>query len=220
MPITTFGEAEQAITALQTTIQSLMRKDVGTIILSANEVPPPDCVRCDGRMYDMTDVNNRHLADLFAVIGRTFGGDGVQTFMVPELRGEFVRIWDDGMRGDGPVDAPRAFGSAQDWTTGMSRDVFVTLADGNHDHGGSTGGQSRNHTHSASASGDSAQGGKNTFGDGEERGVNGRVTVTIGEASVEHTHGIAASGTHSHAIAGGDHETRPRNVALAAYIRF
>lgn len=49
-------------------------------------------------------------ADLFASIGTTFGnGDGFNTFHLPDLRGEFVRGWDDG-RG---VDAGRGFGSWQ-----------------------------------------------------------------------------------------------------------
>lgn len=49
-------------------------------------------------------------AALFAAIGTTFGvGDGSTTFTLPDLRGEFIRGWDDG-RG---VDSGRAFGSAQ-----------------------------------------------------------------------------------------------------------
>ncbi|AEI76704.1 phage tail protein [Cupriavidus necator N-1] len=49
-------------------------------------------------------------SDLWNEIGSTFGaGDGSTTFNLPELRGEFLRGWDDG-RG---VDAGRAFGSAQ-----------------------------------------------------------------------------------------------------------
>jgi len=49
-------------------------------------------------------------ADLFAAIGSTFGnGDGFNTFNLPDLRGEFLRGWDDG-RG---VDAGRALGSWQ-----------------------------------------------------------------------------------------------------------
>lgn len=47
---------------------------------------------------------------LFAAIGTTFGaGDGSTTFNVPDLRGEFMRGWDDG-RG---VDSGRGFGTAQ-----------------------------------------------------------------------------------------------------------
>lgn len=55
-------------------------------------------------------VSRTAYADLFLAIGTTFGaGDGFTTFNLPDLRGEFVRGWDDG-RG---VDAGRAFGSAQ-----------------------------------------------------------------------------------------------------------
>lgn len=55
-------------------------------------------------------VSRTTYADLFAAIGTTFGiGDGSTTFNVPDLRGEFLRGWDDG-RG---VDSGRSFGSTQ-----------------------------------------------------------------------------------------------------------
>lgn len=55
-------------------------------------------------------VSRSAYADLFAAIGTTFGaGDGFNTFNLPDLRGEFIRGWDDG-RG---VDSGRAFGGQQ-----------------------------------------------------------------------------------------------------------
>lgn len=55
-------------------------------------------------------VSRTTYAALFAAIGTTFGaGNGSTTFNVPDLRGEFIRGWDDG-RG---VDGGRAFGSVQ-----------------------------------------------------------------------------------------------------------
>ena len=55
-------------------------------------------------------VNRTTYATLFAAIGTTFGvGDGSTTFNLPDLRGEFIRGWDDG-RG---IDSGRAFGSLQ-----------------------------------------------------------------------------------------------------------
>lgn len=55
-------------------------------------------------------VSRTTYAALFSVIGTTFGvGDGSTTFALPDLRGEFPRGWDDG-RG---VDSGRSFGSAQ-----------------------------------------------------------------------------------------------------------
>lgn len=55
-------------------------------------------------------VSRTVYAGLFAAIGTTAGpGDGSTTFNVPDLRGEFLRAWDDG-RG---IDVGRTFGSAQ-----------------------------------------------------------------------------------------------------------
>jgi microcystin-dependent protein len=55
-------------------------------------------------------VSRTLYANLFAVIGTRFGaGDGKTTFNLPDLRGEFLRGWDDG-RG---VDIGRVLGSYQ-----------------------------------------------------------------------------------------------------------
>ena len=55
-------------------------------------------------------VSRTAYAALFAAIGTTYGaGDGRSTFNLPDLRGEFIRGWDDG-RG---VDTGHLFGSAQ-----------------------------------------------------------------------------------------------------------
>ena len=58
-------------------------------------------------------VSRTAYANLFAAIGTTFGaGDGFNTFNLPDLRGEFIRGWDDA-RG---IDGGRAFGSWQKGT--------------------------------------------------------------------------------------------------------
>ncbi|WZL14749.1 hypothetical protein [Vibrio phage vB_VpaM_XM1] len=55
-------------------------------------------------------VSRTAYADLFAKVGTFWGpGDGSTTFNVPDLRGEFIRTWDDG-RG---VDSGRSFGTFQ-----------------------------------------------------------------------------------------------------------
>ncbi|MCW3478957.1 tail fiber protein [Neisseriaceae bacterium JH1-16] len=55
-------------------------------------------------------VSRSTYAALFAALGTQFGaGDGVNTFNLPDLRGEFLRALDDGRS----VDAGRALGSAQ-----------------------------------------------------------------------------------------------------------
>ena len=77
----------------------------GTIITFAGSTAPTGYLVCDGSAVDRVTY-----ADLFAVCGTTYGsGDGSTTFNLPDLRGEFVRGWDDG-RG---LDSGRAFASTQ-----------------------------------------------------------------------------------------------------------
>lgn len=66
-------------------------------------------------------VSRTTYAALFAAIGTTFGvGDGISTFNLPDMRGEFPRGFDDG-RG---VDVGRVFGSAQAGTRFPSLYVY------------------------------------------------------------------------------------------------
>lgn len=66
---------------------------------------PDGWLPCNGATISRTTYSR-----LFTVIGTTYGaGDGTTTFNIPDLRGEFIRGFDDG-RG---VDAGRAFGSGQ-----------------------------------------------------------------------------------------------------------
>lgn len=59
---------------------------------------------------DGSEISRTTYADLYAAIGDVGGaGDGSTTFDLPDMRGEFLRGWDDG-RG---VDAGRVFGSSQ-----------------------------------------------------------------------------------------------------------
>ena len=77
----------------------------GSILLTAASAPPEGYLAANGAAVSRTAY-----ADLFGVISTAYGaGDGVSTFNLPDLRGEFLRGWDAG-RG---VDAGRAIGSAQ-----------------------------------------------------------------------------------------------------------
>ncbi|MBO6808843.1 phage tail protein [Thalassospira sp.] len=79
--------------------------EIGSVSAFAMPTPPTGWLVCDGSAISRTEY-----ADLFATIGTLWGhGDEVTTFNLPDLRGEFVRGFDDG-RG---VDDGRAFGSAQ-----------------------------------------------------------------------------------------------------------
>lgn len=77
----------------------------GSVIWYAKSTAPAGYLKCNGALLSRTTY-----ASLFAVIGTTFGaGDGSTTFALPDLRGEFIRVWDDGRS----VDAGRVFGSNQ-----------------------------------------------------------------------------------------------------------
>lgn len=81
----------------------------GGVIYYAASTAPAGWLECNGAAISRTAY-----ANLFAVVGTTFGaGDGSTTFNLPDLRGEFIRGWDDG-RG---VDAGRSLGSTQGATT-------------------------------------------------------------------------------------------------------
>lgn len=78
---------------------------VGQVIFTAGGVAPAGFLKCDG-----SEVSRITYAALFAVCGTTYGvGNGSTTFALPDLRGEFVRGWDDA-RG---IDAGRGIGSSQ-----------------------------------------------------------------------------------------------------------
>ena len=77
----------------------------GTVIYHGSTSAPTGYLKANGAA-----ISRSTYADLFAAIGTTFGaGDGSSTFTLPDLRGEFLRGWDDA-RG---VDGSRTFGSAQ-----------------------------------------------------------------------------------------------------------
>jgi microcystin-dependent protein len=55
---------------------------LGEIKLFAGNIEPPGWLFCDGRLLRISD----HTA-LFEVVGNSFGGDGLTTFGIPDLRG-------------------------------------------------------------------------------------------------------------------------------------
>ena len=77
----------------------------GMIAPFAMSTAPTGWIECDGSAVSRTTY-----ADLFTALGTTHGsGDGSSTFNVPDLRGEFIRGWDNGKG----TDSGRTFGSSQ-----------------------------------------------------------------------------------------------------------
>jgi phage-related tail fiber protein len=163
----------------------------GTVIHVAQTSAPTGYLKANGAAVSRTVY-----AALFSAIGTTFGaGDGSSTFNLPDLRGEFVRGWDDA-RG---VDSGRAIGSAQ---AGMF---------GAHSHAGS------------SASTASAGSHSHTIARVDDD--NGSLSVQVLNGGNGQTVSTNAAGDHTHTVSvsiasDGGAETRPRNVALLAVIKF
>lgn len=85
--------------------QLLQAVPSGLMAYYTGTTAPPGWIKANG-----AEVSRTVYANLFAAIGTRFGaGDGHSTFNLPDMRGEFVRGWDDG-RG---IDLGRVFGSVQ-----------------------------------------------------------------------------------------------------------
>lgn len=220
-------QAISTITDLQDTLNAII--PVGIVLSFARSTPPSGFLACNGAAVSRTTYSG-----LFAIIGTTFGaGDGSTTFNIPDLRGEFVRGWDDG-RG---VDAARAFGSAQadafrTHTHTVDPPSTATSSD-THNHSvdpPSTSTSSDTHSHTVSAVGGGTQWAHQS--DGAWRHDDGASTKTTNSNTHGHTVNIAAfnsaSDTHSHTVdiavfnsgSTGGTETRPRNVALLMCIKY
>ena len=77
----------------------------GLVSYFANTSAPTGYIECNGAA-----VSRSTYSALFAAIGVTHGsGNGTSTFNVPDLRGEFIRGWDNSKG----VDNGRSFGSSQ-----------------------------------------------------------------------------------------------------------
>lgn len=134
---------------------------LGQVAYFAYSAAPTGWLKANG-----AEVSRTAYAALFAIIGTKFGvGDGATTFNLPDLRGEFVRGWDDA-RG---VDASRVFGSNQ------AQDI-------------------QPHTHAIYMSGTNTSYGSQGTGSGTGKYIQTGSTGTT--------------------------ETRPRNVALLACIKY
>ena len=65
---------------------------VGLMTLHGAPTPPDFHLECDG-----SEVDRVTFGDLFAVIGTDWGvGDGSTSFNLPDVRGQFIRGWDNG----------------------------------------------------------------------------------------------------------------------------
>ncbi|MCM2317942.1 MAG: phage tail protein [Pseudomonas sp.] len=215
-PATDSSEILATTKALQASKKAVEDPMVGQVATFAMSSAPAGWLKANGAAVSRTTY-----AALFAKIGTLYGaGNGSTTFTLPDLRGQFPRYWDDG-RG---IDAGRGIGSDQDG------------AIQSHGHTGSTSG-SGGHTHTASSSSGGAH--SHLVKEGNTRPVSsGGDTLTSGDdytQSIAYHSNTSSDGDHTHAItvtaivdhthpvtisATGGAETRPRNTALLACIKY
>jgi microcystin-dependent protein len=156
----------------------------GSIIYHAGSSAPSGYVKANG-----ASLSTSTYAALFSAIGYTFGGSG-GSFNVPDLRGEFLRGWDDS-RG---VDSGRSFGSSQ-------LDQMQRLTGGYN--------TSAEHFNIGSGSG--------VFNDYR---VGGARNSGIGYGNATRLDFDSANSPSARVSSSTSGETRPRNIALLACIKY
>ena len=93
-------------TALQTKLIAI--NPTGSIVAMAVSTVPNGYLECDGSAISRTTYST-----LFSVLGELYGvGDGSTTFNLPDLRGQFLRGWDNGKG----IDTGRSIGTTQNGT--------------------------------------------------------------------------------------------------------
>ena len=177
----------------------------GSVFCLAVNTVPTGYVKCNGQSYSRTGT----YAALFAVIGTTYGSADSNHFNVPDLRGEFIRGFDDG-RG---VDNGRSINDPQ-------------------------GGENAQHSHSYGNSGISVSGANHnhnirglslqpsianvgiTLGSGQGYQIGYRTNDNVTtDAAVKDSGTLSLSGTVGITINNQGSEARPRNIAMLYIIK-
>lgn len=225
---TTWIQLADAATALQLAPPGLFG-------LFATPTPPAGWLRMNGAALSRLTYSN-----LYAAIGTMYGAPDSSTFAIPDVRGEFIRCLDDG-RG---VDPGRGIGNWQGASFQSHWHGGTALFVGDHAHGASAWTDVQGwHGHAVVDNGhlhplgfgvisDQPGGGPPWASIGGNpsayRYQTAAATANIGIAGDGlHAHNvgvsIGAAGGHQHAIQTdwqGGTETRPRNIALLACIKY
>lgn len=201
------------ITFSNTTVTNTDLIPAGTLICRASTTVPAGFFYCNGQAVSRTTYSV-----LFGRIGTSFGaGDGTTTFNVPDLRGEFLRGWDDA-RGVDSGRAIRTFQGGQNLSHGHNVSGF----NANHTHSGNTGGASSNHSHQYQRPNDGNRPVQSSTGTCNQGDF---VDNTSGESN-GHSHGFGTGGfnaNHFHGLNSSNNSgtvPRPRNWSLAYFIKF
>jgi len=170
---------------------------VGTILTFAANNPPSGFLECNGAA-----ISRSTYASLFGIVSTTYGvGDGSSTFALPDLRGQFVRGWDN----SAGVDSGRSFASSQ------------TDQNKNHTHTTDSQSLTGSVSHLSATLAQNPGSASGVFSKGSSASAVGAPSGGSGSAAA-----LGFDGTHSHTISssGGGTEARPKNIALMYVIKF
>lgn len=188
----------------------------GSVFFFAASAPPTGYLECNG-----ASVATATYPTLFAVTGYLYGGAGAN-FNLPDLRGKFIRGWDDG-RG---VDTGRVFGSPQADIVGPHAHNMTdpththTISQSQHAHTVFDPGHA--HQLNANTNRQAVGAGSDAFGSfSGGTGTTSNLTgITLGAANANVTNNAAATGVTTQTTGSGlDTETRVKNVALLPCIK-
>ena len=174
-----------------TTTSGMGFNPVGTVIWFAGSTAPTGYLKCNGDAIPngtgtVQSVSSNYSA-LYAIVGCN----------LPDIRGEFIRGWDDGKG----TDSGRSIRTSQ---TGQNdahtHTATSSVTDPGHNHSGTT--DAARETSSKTGSGDT-----------HNKVVNSSRSLTI----ANNTTGISVTTTNA---SQGGNEARPRNIALLACIKY
>jgi microcystin-dependent protein len=194
------GAGNVALSALASAVQGLLVQP-GTISIFAGATAqvPSGYLACDG-----STVSRTTYAALFAAIGTKHGtGNGTTTFHLPDLRGRFIRGYDNGAGRD--VDAASRTAANTGGSTGDNVGSLQGHAFQTHTHTQNAHGHTFIWSNANDGQADYVRSGSGASGTGN---LPGQTTAT--------NNNTGATGTHAQASTG---ETRPVNVAMLYIIK-
>ena len=176
---------------------------VGSVFNLATTTVPTGFLECNGAA-----ISRSTYASLFAAISTTWGsGDGSSTFNLPDLRGQFVRGWDN----SAGVDSGRSFASSQ---SDQNKSHNHSITDSGHFHHAFRSGNAGERQHNSNLSSSNFPSSGTGAGNLNEAYniVSKTSEANVGKTSNETT-GISISND-------GGTEVRVKNYALMYVIKF
>ena len=174
-----------------TTTSGMGFNPVGTVIWFAGSTAPTGYLKCNGDAIPNGTGSVQSVSSNYSALYAIVGGN------LPDIRGEFIRGWDDGKG----TDSGRSIRTSQ---TGQNdahtHTATSSVTDPGHNHSGTT--DAARETSSKTGSGDT-----------HNKVVNSSRSLTI----ANNTTGISVTTTNA---SQGGNEARPRNIALLACIKY